>query len=599
MSASPFDAIAIQLRTLEEKLRGWIERPHRWPLNYDQWMRLSKQADDLLRQAAALTAERPYLVVMLMGGTGVGKSSLLNALAKGTIAEAAFTRPTTREAIVYLHREYDVERLDPALRACRLVRHEQAGLEHKILVDTPDLDSNETLHRDRLQAVLPTADIVLYVGSQEKYHDQMGWELFLEQRERRAFAFVLNKWDRCTATSGTGMRPDEDLLRDLKAAGFNHPLLFRTCAYAWASANGKLREDLPEGEQFPALVAWLEHGLTQREIEAIRTKGIGQLLNQLETALREAQPPDVSEAASRTETLWQRTFKDEIRTQAGLLVNCAAVHQKTLERRIGQAIQSPFHGIMGGFAWLMDFARQGIFRSRMPRLSASTEVGSASADLIGFARTCAKETHTRSLSARLAALTDRLVANADDSGLPTSGLDKDIATQLKSISEGTYSNYFGEALRTAEVSLAGEESWRRRSGRLWTWLGDLLPWSMALVVLVWLLYAKFASNAFVGVLDLLLMPILMAFFVMLALYLIYRWTVPVTWGKLAPVIAERLCRDLRTSFTTALQPLPQQQAALLAAERRAVIEVLNQLGQTRDLIRRQEQLGQVAVLYAQ
>ena len=105
---------------------------------------------------------------------------------------------------------------------------------------------------------------MLYVGSQEKYHDEIGWQLFLQQRKRRAFAFVLNKWDRCVHGAGSGLRPDEDLLRDLKSEGFENPLLFRTCAQAWIdaaqqSADGDATSapiarlappDLPEGEQF-------------------------------------------------------------------------------------------------------------------------------------------------------------------------------------------------------------------------------------------------------------------------------------------------------------------------------------------------------------
>jgi hypothetical protein len=600
MSSSPFDLIAGQLRTLESKLRTWIERPHRWPLSYDRWLAFSKLADDVLRQAKALSSDRPHLIVMLMGGTGVGKSSLLNALARGTIAEAAFTRPTTREPIVYLHQAYPVDRLDQALRQCRIVRHDQAGLEHKIIVDTPDLDSNETIHRDRLHAVLPTADVVLYVGSQEKYHDQAGWEVFLQHRERRAFAFVLNKWDRCVAASGTGVRPDEDLLRDLRAAGFADPLLFRTCAHAWVSSNGKPPPSLPEGEQFQALAAWLEQGLTRREIEAIRTKGIHQLLTQLESALHEAQPPDVQGVADKTTTHWRRTVRDEIDVHTELVLNCVAAHQKTLERRLGQSIKPPFRGVMGAFTRMLDLLRHGIFRSRLPRLTSGPgEIGMASADLVGFARSCAKETFTRSLSARLTALTDRLVANADDAGLPTSGLAEDITSQLRSITDETYANYLGESLRSAETVLAGESSWRQRSSRVWTWLGDLLPWATALVTLIWLVYAKFFTNAFVGVMDLLLMPFVAAFFVMIVLYAVYRWTVPVTWRKIVPVCSSHIRQHLRESFETALQSLPAQQAALLMEERRAVAEVLQLTGEARELMRRQEQLGEVAVLYAQ
>src|SRR5205823_5836971 len=195
---------------------------------------------DLQRQALALDVERPLLIVTLMGGTGVGKSSLLNALAKGPVAQASFARPTTRDPVVYYHESVRPERLDPALQHCRLVAHDRPGLEHKILVDTPDLDSNDLSNREKLLRLLPIADVVLYVGSQEKYHDKLGWELFLQQRRRRAFAFVLNKWDRCLHGSG-GIRPDEDLLRDLRAEGFENPLLFRTCAQFWvdqAQAHG-------------------------------------------------------------------------------------------------------------------------------------------------------------------------------------------------------------------------------------------------------------------------------------------------------------------------------------------------------------------------
>src|SRR5687767_13743587 len=112
---------------------------------------------------------------MLMGGTGVGKSTLLNALAGGAIAQASFVRPTTRDPVVYHHESIKPDKLDPALQYCKLVAHNRPMLEQKILVDTPDLDSNDLSNRDKLVRLLPIADIVLYVGSQEKYHDRLGW----------------------------------------------------------------------------------------------------------------------------------------------------------------------------------------------------------------------------------------------------------------------------------------------------------------------------------------------------------------------------------------------------------------------------------------
>src|SRR5215207_910645 len=135
--------LAPLLRGLEKRLRGWIDSRHRFPLSMLQRAELEGLADDLRRQGDTLDVEKPLLVVMLMGGTGVGKSTLLNALAGAPIAQAAFTRPTTRDPVVYFHHSVRSERLDPALRLCRLAQHDRAGLEQKIIVDPPDLDSND------------------------------------------------------------------------------------------------------------------------------------------------------------------------------------------------------------------------------------------------------------------------------------------------------------------------------------------------------------------------------------------------------------------------------------------------------------------------
>src|SRR5690606_14504673 len=118
---------------------------------------------------------------------------------------------------------------------CDRVVHERPELRHRLLIDTPDMDGNVKEHRERLKQILPVADAVLYVVSQEKYHDIEAWKLLLEHRGNRGFAFILNKWDRCLAyrDERSGASPDEDFRRSLQQAGFDHPLVFRTCAAHW------------------------------------------------------------------------------------------------------------------------------------------------------------------------------------------------------------------------------------------------------------------------------------------------------------------------------------------------------------------------------
>src|SRR5262249_49902930 len=153
------------------------------------------------------------------------------------------------------------------------------------------------------------------------------------------FAFVLNKWDRCLHGGG-GLRPDEDLLRDLRSAGFEDPLLFRTCAQLWVDhgangappqAQGSPPPGLPEGEQFRDLVAWLELGLSRLEIEAIKARGVGQLLADLQQTLGAAMPPDLAEVAGRVRKAWEGLLAEEAKAAGGILLNALEPYQREIE----------------------------------------------------------------------------------------------------------------------------------------------------------------------------------------------------------------------------------------------------------------------------
>lgn len=108
-------------------------------------------------------------VVVVAGGTGSGKSSLVNALAGRAVTDVGTLRPTTDEAVAVLPTGGDGR--VPRLEALGVVRREQGDHRNVVLVDLPDLDSVVGGHRDLATAVLGVADFAIWVVDPEKYAD--------------------------------------------------------------------------------------------------------------------------------------------------------------------------------------------------------------------------------------------------------------------------------------------------------------------------------------------------------------------------------------------------------------------------------------------
>ncbi|MBU0499720.1 MAG: hypothetical protein KJ558_15640 [Gammaproteobacteria bacterium] len=181
------------------------------------------------QQAAALFENKHHrpLLVGLFGGTGVGKSSLLNRLAGKSIARVGIERPTSHEVTLYLHRDFRLSLLPPELPVdqTRLAYHDIPERGLLAWLDMPDMDSTEARNRDLVVAWLPYLDWIVYVVSPERYQDDLGWR-FLQQRGRRhAWLFVMNQWDR-----GRSEQLNDFRLR-LEAEGFKAPRILRTSCF--------------------------------------------------------------------------------------------------------------------------------------------------------------------------------------------------------------------------------------------------------------------------------------------------------------------------------------------------------------------------------
>jgi energy-coupling factor transporter ATP-binding protein EcfA2 len=595
--------LAPLLRCLETQLRGWLDTRKRYPVGTIQRAEIEGLTVDLQRKAEALDVERPLLVVMLMGGTGVGKSTLMNALAGAPVAQASFTRPTTRDPVVYLHNTLKQDRLDPVLRLCRFAQHDRDPLMHKIIVDTPDVDSNDLANREKLLQLLPVADVVLFVGSQEKYHDQLVWELFKQQRQRRAFAFVLNKWDRCVEAEA-GIRPDEDLLNDLKAEGFENPKLFRTTAQRWVDARneGKATPDnLPPGEQFAELVQWLEAGLTRLEIEAVKARGVGQLIQQTQTALEGVKPPDLSAQAARVRTAWGDILASEADTQADVLIGTLEPYQQEVEHHFSVRGQQNYWGLTAGWLRLTTKLKylSSTMRDKLPMLPKGSGKVERPDDwnLTEFVQNCSRSAGDRVLTQRLGALGNKLLVEADQKGFPL-GLLTESTNEANMTGEwnSRFARSLSESLTEVEAEVTKPTGWRKWVRGGLTLLANALPPIVMLGSVGVVLYQVFVELT-APTLVMLLLPVYATLVVLVLMQMLVAVALPVRWGSIRGQFQERLKKKLTNELGETFLVLPDETAIAVRAEKKHAEALLTETKQIADWLQTKEDASHVSGLY--
>ena len=147
-------------------------------------LRLRRHVDDYLRPRAR-DAGAP-LVVVLLGSTGSGKSSLLNALVGRDVSPSGVLRPMTRRPVVIAHPDDAAGELLPGLRArdsLELVVDPAIG-RGLVLVDAPDFDSVELSNRALAVELLEAADLVVFVTTATRYADQVPWTILERARQR-------------------------------------------------------------------------------------------------------------------------------------------------------------------------------------------------------------------------------------------------------------------------------------------------------------------------------------------------------------------------------------------------------------------------------
>jgi energy-coupling factor transporter ATP-binding protein EcfA2 len=166
------------------EINDWVNQSPRWPPFRQAaalWARVGPRLNELQSRLDRV------LVVGVVGGTGTGKSTLVNALVGNRISPASdVQRPTTTRPVIVYHPDVDPSFLDfangmlanqrPANLQFDLVRVDSPLLSAMILVDCPDPDTqgalpeqSENRNRDLLRRVLPQCDVMLHVGTAQKY----------------------------------------------------------------------------------------------------------------------------------------------------------------------------------------------------------------------------------------------------------------------------------------------------------------------------------------------------------------------------------------------------------------------------------------------
>jgi len=147
-------------------------------------------------------------IVALAGGTGSGKSSLFNAIARMDFALAGVSRPTTAQVSAATWGGHAEALLDwlgvaPDRRlSCEtaLDTEVEAQFRGMVLLDLPDHDSVQPKNRAVVDRIVPMADLLVWVVDPQKYADHALHSRYLSAvaESGAPSAVILNHTDRLT-----------------------------------------------------------------------------------------------------------------------------------------------------------------------------------------------------------------------------------------------------------------------------------------------------------------------------------------------------------------------------------------------------------------
>ncbi len=286
------------------------------------------------------------LVVGIVGGTGVGKSTLINALAGAEISRSSDRRPTTDRVICYRHERTpmppgfpidDIAEPQPV--------HRSDSLERVILLDFPDFDSVESLHHEVLERFFPRLDVLVILVDDVKYADARLFALIdrLPQSHENLH-IVLNKVDALERRyPGRWREVAGEIIDDLRGKLAAHVGLeidrerFVALAAlpAWRERDPRLAADgdatgaSPVSGDFDRFVGELEAYRAERRRRAAKDLNIDARQRALVAALAAASPSEAGvRAVAEARSGFEERRRELERLRAGITANLLSVDER-------------------------------------------------------------------------------------------------------------------------------------------------------------------------------------------------------------------------------------------------------------------------------
>jgi hypothetical protein len=116
------------------------------------------------------------VIVALLGGTGTGKSSLINALLGQAAVKTGNRRPTTNNPVMICRPDLNPQEWGIDTSVIEILKSDSPALDRLVLLDCPDPDTTEDAalketNLARLREAVPLCDVLLVCATQQKYRD--------------------------------------------------------------------------------------------------------------------------------------------------------------------------------------------------------------------------------------------------------------------------------------------------------------------------------------------------------------------------------------------------------------------------------------------